>query len=676
MPLTDPGPSHGPSPRAWWAGVVAALAYGALGALAGAFAGSRGPPVPAIVAAFQTGIIIADAATAMLLLAEAQERRERWLGLIGAAYVWSAIYAVFHLLTFPGALLPDATVIGTPKLTSYVFNTWRIGYIALILVGCLAVASPKRASPRSVAGVVGIAGLAAIAAFGALLLAEPHLPQLVVAQDFTAFNLLLSWVGVPLGLFACALCWRRGRADSLQLWLAVALTSWCGDLAISNIAGGRFTLGWYFGRTSGVLSACTLFLFFLFRSIAQQKAALRAARVLRERTISLQLEIARRADAEQQVAQLQKLDAIGQLTGGVAHDFNNLLAAIMGNLDLLRGSTAGLGPRVQRWVESALAAAERGRNLTNQLLVFARAQRLEMKALNLDAALARIRDLLERTLGPNIVVEMPTPGDVPCVVGDETQLELAILNIAINARDAMPAGGRLVIEVAPYRAQGDAEMADGDYVEIGVSDTGPGMSADVLARAFDPFFTTKPTGQGTGLGLSQVYGFARKAGGKARIESAPGRGTRVLVYLPMASGHDEHPVWTNAPAERSRAVEGRVLVVDDDAEVRGFLVDYLEELGLQTANAADGFDALAQLARARPDLLIADFAMPNMNGAELVARARALYPDLPVIVASGYAESAQLEATPGSPPLLLRKPFRGHELQAAVAEALRTARAD
>ncbi|WP_119154967.1 PAS domain-containing protein [Caldimonas tepidiphila] len=372
--------------------------------------------------------------------------------------------------------------------------------------------------------------------------------------------------------------------------------------------------------------------------------------------------LAEREFAQEALRQAQKMEAIGHLTGGIAHDFNNLLQAVQGNLELLRRHP-GDAQNVQRWAENGLRNVQRGARLTAQLLAFSRSQQLELRPVLLDELVRGMAELLARTLGAGIEVELQLdcPG-VP-VVADATQLEMAVLNLAINARDAMPQGGRLVLSSRRCRVDADPQLDTGDYAELGVSDSGSGMPADVLARAFDPFFTTKGVGKGTGLGLSQVYGFARQAGGIARIRSAPGEGSTVSLWLRLAS---------DLPGERSRdagaagAAGLNVLVIDDDAEVRHLVSDLLHTLGHRAVAAADGPAGLALIEEEVPDLVLLDFLMPVMNGAEVASAMRRRFPRMPIVLASGHADSAEIRTVLGPGVRMLRKPFGIEELAAAI----------
>jgi CheY-like chemotaxis protein len=292
-----------------------------------------------------------------------------------------------------------------------------------------------------------------------------------------------------------------------------------------------------------------------------------------------------------------------------------------------------------------------------------------MRPVNLEALLSGMRDLLVRTLGPSVAVVLELEAEPANVSGDETQIELAILNLAINARDAMPAGGRLTIRTRRYSGEGDSQLPAGGFIEIAVSDTGTGMSAEVAARAFDPFFTTKGVGKGTGLGLSQVYAMARQAEGSVRIQTSPGEGTTVTFYLPTTQAAAQ-PEASDRAVEPEQHAAATVLVIDDDGDVRRFLADSLDSFGYVVVQAKDGPSGLEALAQSKPDLVIVDYAMPGMTGAEVAEHIRRNHDGLPIVFASGYADTVAIEAV-AEDSMVLRKPFRIDELQLAIQTALR-----
>ncbi|MEO6579550.1 MAG: PAS domain S-box protein [Sphingomicrobium sp.] len=372
--------------------------------------------------------------------------------------------------------------------------------------------------------------------------------------------------------------------------------------------------------------------------------------------------------AQEQLRQSQKMEALGQLTGGIAHDFNNLLTVVVGGLDLIARKVTD--PRLKRYAANALTAADRGARLTAQLLAFSRVQRLEVKPTLVAPLIEGMRPLLRNVLGPQIVKNFSLDSAMMPVMADPTQLELAVLNLAINSRDAMPGGGQLSIVTTPVQMEADPELDDGDYIELAVSDTGSGMSPDVVARAFDPFFTTKEVGKGTGLGLSMVYGVARQSGGTARIDSVPGEGTTIRLYFKRADGDAEISVANavdsiDEPGKRNASI----LVVDDDPDVRGFIAASLADFGYRVREAADGASGLLMFATERPNLVILDFAMPGLSGGEIAERILKEAPGQAILFVSGYSETESIRrAAPNAQ--MLAKPFRPDALDAAVREAL------
>ena len=377
----------------------------------------------------------------------------------------------------------------------------------------------------------------------------------------------------------------------------------------------------------------------------------------------LMAESAERERAQEAFVQAQKMEAVGQLTGGIAHDFNNLLTVIVGNLELVERRIADEG--AVRLVGFAREAADRAAKLTHQLLAFSRTQKLVLRPVNVNALVAGMDDLLKRTIGTQVDIRTRLAPQAPWAMADAHQLELALLNLAINARDAMGDRGTLTIESAEHTAADRQEA----FVVISVRDTGPGIPAHLLEKVFDPFFTTKPVGKGTGLGLSQVYGIAKQSGGFVRIDSREGQGATIAIWLRLAQPDTEEK---SAPASAPRSLgvgQARILVADDDTGVRTFICDCLRAAGYEIIEAADGAEALRSLTRQAPDLLIVDFAMPGLNGVDVVRQARRKVPDLPIILATGYADMKAVEAVMGVE-RILRKPFKVDDLEAAVALAL------
>jgi PAS domain S-box-containing protein len=391
--------------------------------------------------------------------------------------------------------------------------------------------------------------------------------------------------------------------------------------------------------------------------------------------LKIHTNVSERVDLEHRLAQSQKLEAIGQLTGGIAHDFNNLLTVIVGNADTLAEELADR-PEMLPLVEMIRTAGERGAELTSHLLAFARRQALEPRTVRPDKLIDGMRNLLRRTLGENIEFAVEHAADVARVSVDPTQFESALLNLCINARDAMPGGGRLMIETGNVildesYTQQRVDVVPGDYVRISISDTGTGMSAADVTRAFEPFFTTKARGKGTGLGLSMVYGFVKQSGGHVAIYSELGHGTVVTLYLRQARGPGEAGAVVE-PANVAGRGE-RILLVEDDDLVRVHAMQLLESLGYLVVAASNGPEALELLRKNIPcDLLFTDVIMPGgMTGPKLAEAAHALRPGLPVLYTSGYTENAIIHHGRVDPGVnLLHKPYRKPELAAKIRAVL------
>lgn len=380
----------------------------------------------------------------------------------------------------------------------------------------------------------------------------------------------------------------------------------------------------------------------------------------------LMQEIAVRERAQAALAQSQKMEAVGQLTGGIAHDFNNLLTVIFGNLELIQRRTQD--EKTAKLAEFARQAVDRAAKLTHQLLAFSRTQSLTLKAADLNGLVTGMHDLLGRTIGPMVRIEMDLDPVRPWALADANQLELAILNLSINSRDAMTEGGVLTIATCVRPAEGE-DLEPGDYAVVSVRDTGAGIPSHLLSKVFDPFFTTKPIGRGTGLGLSQVYGIAQQSGGTVRLTSTEGQGSTVDIWLPAAEAVVAAPAEDFAVNTSADAPHQRILVVDDDEAVRRFIVESLQTLGYSVDEAAEGEAGLQQLGSARPDLLIVDYAMPGMTGVDVVMQARTTAPGIPIILATGYADMEAVDRVM-APENVLRKPFRLSELALAVKTAL------
>ena len=401
-----------------------------------------------------------------------------------------------------------------------------------------------------------------------------------------------------------------------------------------------------------------------------ERLVVERTRALAESNEQLRVEMAERARVEETLRQAQKIEAIGRLTGGVAHDFNNLLMVISGGLDMLDRQADPA--RRRRLMDGMIQAAQRGASLTRQLLVFSRRQELRPEPVDIARQIGGMRELLDRSLRGDVHVMFDFPDTLWPVEVDPGELELVVLNLAVNARDAMPTGGTIVVRGENLPNWKDDEVA-GDYVRLSVVDTGTGMTDDVRLRVFEPFFTTKDIGKGSGLGLAQVYGFAKQSRGSVCIDSEVGRGTAIALYLPRsehaASGRQHHLVDLHRPRLRHRD-EGRILLVEDDDEVAALVSEMLRQLGYEVTRAASAAAALGALADGRAvDLVFSDVMMPGgMNGVELAREIQKRRSDVPILLTSGYSGAA-VHAAKEAGVRILSKPYRIDELAAALDAA-------
>lgn len=394
-------------------------------------------------------------------------------------------------------------------------------------------------------------------------------------------------------------------------------------------------------------------------------------------------EIRERQRAEEALRHSQKMDAMGQLTGGIAHDFNNLLTIIIGNIDTVSRRLADqCDPKIGRSLDNAQRGAQRAASLTQRLLAFSRRQPLAPKPVNVARLLASVTDLLGRTLGEMVTIDTKVAPDLWRVEVDPHQLENALVNLAVNARDAMPDGGALTLTAENHvfdsgRAGSTDSPPAGSFVEITVADTGTGMSEDVIARAFDPFFTTKEVGKGTGLGLSMVYGFLKQSGGYVRIESQVGSGTAIRLYVPRLLSDEEHVGPSPADGIKRGSSAETILVVEDDDDVRHYTSETLRELGYRVVEAGDGQTAIDMVDKGEPiHMIVTDIVMPTMSGREVADAIRALRPGVPVLYISGYPRDVISQGDRIDPDVdLLSKPFSFSTLSAKVREILDAAKA-
>ena len=651
------------------------------------FAKVKLAPIAAFIPAYESALVINDLITAILLLGQFMKLRSRAVLALASGYLFDALIIIPHALSYPDVFAPGGVIGGGSQTTAWLYIFWHGGFPLFVIAYAWLKNGFDDASRTTTAPTLALAAATLVAALVAVCtvvttLGHDRLPPILENNSYTPtaiFFLGASWV---LSLLALAALWWRGVRSVLDLWIAVVMCAWVFDIALSAVFnGGRYDLGFYAGRAYGLLAASFVLAVVLletsglFNRLAETTAELRGEALKLKGDV--RQGIAREHEIEAQLRQAQKMEAIGNLTGGMAHDFNNLLGVIIGNLDLLRSRRKGgavVDPEIEQLSGEALDAALRGADLTKRLLAFARRQPLQPQRIDINEHVSEISKLVRRTLGDDIEIRLDLRADVWPVVADPAQLESTLVNIINNARDAMPKGGMLTIATSNRNLDEDyvslhPELAPGSYVLIELNDTGTGIPPDVLSRIFEPFFTTKEQGKGTGLGLSMVFGFMKQSGGHINVYSETGHGTTFRLYLPRAANRAAAPVVTTTSAPVGNET---VLAVEDNEGLRRIAVRQLSDLGYRVIEAQDGASALRILESDQVDLLFTDVVMPGgWNGYTLAKHALMRWPALKILLTSGFAETKRNGNDEAAEKMrLLTKPYRKDDLARAVREIL------
>jgi signal transduction histidine kinase/CheY-like chemotaxis protein len=614
---------------------------------------------------FESTLALINLAAASFLLVAFRRSRLRAVLCLASGYFFTSLLAI------PLMLLSSSSPFNADPQTSAWLDTFRNAGLPLFAIGYALLRRNAVARGQAQAGkrsdvIWAAAGAVAGICLLTLLAGAGHqlLPQLMLGDSPTTAMAAVNVAVCLLCLAAAAVLLSRPPYSILDLWLMVVVVAWMFSAALSTVLkAGHFDFGFYAGSLYGLLAAGLVPIILIVEASRLYGRLDQALAVAGERNTEL-------VRSREELAQAQRLEAIGQLTGGIAHDFNNLLTVVIGNLELILRARRD-AEKIEHLAQGAMKAAQRGELLVRQLLTYARQQITHPDTVNLNQLIANIESLMHRVIGEQIeVVTMLSPVLAPAQI-DPAQFETAMLNLVINARDAMAGGGRITIETRNVSldreyAADNPESTAGPYVMITVSDSGSGMTPAVLARAFDPFFTTKEVGKGSGLGLSQVYGFVKTAGGHVKIYSEVGIGTTVKLYLPKSS---DRPVMPEIGAETAscRPANGHetILVVEDDEDVLVVAAESLSELGYQVVTAGNAAEALEILRGDQPvDLLLSDVIMPGgMNGVQLTVEARRIRPQLKVLLTSGYTAAA-LSLEHGLPDNMsvVEKPYRREDL--------------
>jgi signal transduction histidine kinase/CheY-like chemotaxis protein len=679
-------PAAAPERRVALAVVLALLA---LFLVAAPFAKVQLPRLDAFIPIYESALIINDVVTAVLLFGQFSILRSRGMLVLACGYLFTALMVVAHMLSFPGLFAEGGLLGSGPQTTAWIYMFWHGGFPLMVMVYALLPqpADGGNASLNSRAPILlgSLSVLIAVCAIvGLTTTGQGLLPPIMDGSHYTPAMKFVVGIVCLLSPLALGLLWRRKPHSVLDLWLMVVMFAWLCDVALSAVLNaGRFDLGFYAGRifgfaaTSFVLSVLLLETRALYarlaRSLEAERAILQQANAdleqrVRERSRQLEAEIVERERVQESLRETQKLEAIGRTAGGIAHDFNNLLTIIQGNAELLLDTK--LPPADLDAVQAIDRATDRGVRLIKQILSFSRRQPLKIDTIDLRERAEEISEMLGRSVRGEVDLIVNFPDDLWPIECDVAELEIALMNLCVNARDASPKGGTVRVDGRNCTASDAERLPDsgGAFVALSVSDTGIGIAPDDMTRVFEPFFTTKEIGKGTGLGLSQVYGFAQQTGGSVVIDSKPGEGTAVTIYLPRAK---RAAIAGGATAhDPVRRAKGAVLLVEDDENVAKVALKILQMIGYRAEHARDGGTALALLLGGQKfDIVFSDILMPGgMSGLDLARKIRQHFPRLPVLLSTGYARAAGEVHREGFS--IIAKPYRADSLAAALARTI------
>ena len=605
-------------------------------------------PLPHISGMYGAAAAMINLATFWLLISSPSQPRSH--SIIAAAYLYAGLMAVLHVLTFPGAVLPDRALLGSLHAVSWLFIAWRAGFACFIIWAALSAMQPSKEPRTFTYWPPLVAPVAAVlAGFGSQWTDAAATVNQGGRQAFGLFSVYGSYSAAVLAVLAVVLIGLRGlHRRSIFIWLVVVLTAEAGGVWLSTYSGSRYTLAWYAVRVEGLIASSVVLVLLAHHFRRVQRGLADTVTKLLRRTEELQAAVHQRERAEQKLAQAEKLRMVGQLGAGLAHDLNNILQVVTGRLSILQRRVGAAADADVAAIRRSVAKAEA---LTRQLSLLSARRALVARPLDTRVELERIADNVRQLLDARHTVELHAEPNLGRVAVDGLELEIALTNLVTNARDAMPAGG--VIRIS---AEAGEDPRLGAVCVLRVTDDGEGMSAEVIDRIFEPFFTTKPQGKGSGLGMPQVAAFIEASGGAIRVDSVPGQGTTICLMIPsrqVADAAQENALQGDAVVTAGKVI----LLVDDNHDVREATQQLLESSGFVVKAVDSGEEALQLLSRGfDPDILVSDIVMPQgMNGVKLVREVRRVRPLIRPVLVTGHSDVAQVATDEGFP--VIAKPY-------------------